>query len=125
MDPSLSTEDVRGTAAGANARLKASMIVDLFNLVGIHVPPCPDELPSMAAAHAAAAAQHAQIAATRRLSPAEVADATVRHVDAEYRRSLQGRWRRLLPSSQSVHYSQFVQDEGRRKLNLLPFALSY
>ena len=48
--------------------------------------------------------------------------ATLELVDAEWRRSEQGGWRRLLPSSRSQHYAQFVGEE-RREMHLLPFAV--
>ena len=112
LDPSLQTGDLIGTPAGANARLKAGMLVDLFNLVGISPPPPPPQTDATAAAAAAAGA--------RRLTTAEAKDAALRHVNAEYRRSQHGGWRRLLPSKESTVYAPFFGAE-RRELNILPF----
>jgi len=120
LDPSLSTEDVHGTPAGANARLKATMMADTLNLVGVRLPPAEPAKPTEAAA-ARAEAEYQSLAAGRKLSAAEAHDAARRHVDAEFARSSQGGWRRLLPSALSEEYAPFVGEE-RRGVHVLPFA---
>jgi tubulin polyglutamylase TTLL5 len=140
LDPSLSTEDIHGTLQGANAHLKSRMLAEMFNIVGVCLP--PPELPTrgrqqaeaeaeaVAAAAAAqgspdlaavAAAEYARVALARRLSVDQVKAATLRHVDAEGVRAHGTGWRRLLPSDRSTHYAQFIGKE-RRELNLLAFA---
>jgi hypothetical protein len=132
LDPSLSIEDINGTPRGANARLKSKMLIEMLNIVGIHPPPAENparpsqqpvdasERPSQDLA-AAAAAEYARVASARRLSAEQVKAATLQHVDEEGARARGTGWRRLLPSDQSAHYTQFI-GEARRELNLLPFA---
>ena len=52
LDPSLSIEELSGTPSGSNAQLKAKLLVDLFNLVGVHVPPTRAPPPQASPAHA-------------------------------------------------------------------------
>ena len=140
LDPSLSIEDLRGTPAGANSRLKSKLLVEMLNILGIQPPP-PDVMAAahsaaelarangageakaeaVAAAAASAAAEYHRVASTRKLSPDEVKRATLHHVDAEARRARSTAWRRLLPSNLSSHYAQFIGTE-RRELNLLPYS---
>ena len=129
LDPSLSTEDCIGTPKGANAKLKCGMLVDLFNLVGIKKPQPPEatqpppasDAAAKAAAAAAAEAEYKKAQASRRLTSPEVQFGTVQHINAEFERSKGGRWRRLLPSSRSAEYEQFIGGE-RLVRNKYPFA---
>jgi hypothetical protein len=111
LDPSLQTAELPDTAPCANALLKASLLVDLFNTIGVLAPP------PAAQQHEAA---HAAAERARKRSPEEAHAAAARHVDAEFERAKQGGWRRLLPSDRSEHYARFVGEE-RREMHRVPF----
>ena len=123
LDPSLQTGDLIGTAKDANAELKAGLVVDTLNVVGIRAPP-----PRRVAAEGTGGSDGDRAAAerARRLTKVEAIDAAVRHVDEEFARAQASGWRRVLPSATRAaqeQYSAFV-GESRRETNLLPFHLA-
>ena len=112
LDPSLHTADLPETPLNANAELKAQMLVDLLNLVGVSTAPS-----ASAVAHAMEGGDTNLIERSRRLEPQEACAVVRRHVDAEAARASCGGWRRLSPSrSTGEYYSHFVA-EARREMS--------
>ena len=137
LDPSLQTGDLVGTAEGANAALKAGLLVDTFNVVGIRAPPLPAGPTGFAATAESAGARcggdraammlgdRAAAERARRLTRAEANASAIGHVDAELARARAGGWQRVLPSASRAaqeHYATFV-GEARRESNLQPVAV--
>ena len=116
LDPSLHTCDLAGTAHNANARLKAGLVVDTLNLVGVCAPP-PQQQPQHDEEDPRVTAER-----LRTRTPAEAWAGAITRVDAELVRTSGGGWRRLLPArGRSEACARFV-GEARRELHLLPYA---
>ena len=104
LDPSLQMGDMIGTPQGANVQLKEGMVVGVLNLIGLQPPSPPGKEEDLAER-------------ARRRSPEEVREAALRHVIAEYKRSIGTGWRRLMPSSScGDRYLPFVA-AARREAN--------
>ena len=82
------------------------------------LPPTPLDANSAAAA-AAAVAAHTPRESERYAGLSEMERWTVELVNAEFRRSQQGRWRRLFPSERSAEYLPFLDPSHR--MHHLPF----
>ncbi|KAL1512217.1 hypothetical protein AB1Y20_005480 [Prymnesium parvum] len=136
LDPALRTE------SPLDLKIKSAMLVDLLNLIAVQVPSpdAPAEAADAPPHPAAGEAAEAGPAVTAEAEPQgggeasevgraaphthtkEQMEAVLRHVNAEYARSKQGRWRRLLPSASSAKYAEFF--EPHHHCNALPFDVS-
>ena len=135
LDPALRTE------SPLDLKIKSSMLVDLLNVVGMPLPPASVASGAEAAGGAAEASANHDVSAGDGAvpqtlfekwragapppTPAEGDSLTdverwaLHLVNAEFRRSQAGGWRRLFPSARSAEYHRFLDPE--RTMHRLPF----